>query len=405
MKLAPLSTLPIESNALVVPRAPSAEVCRALSRPPLDETAVTIREINDLAALERYAAGWNGLLRETPSASYFHSYDWFSTYWRHCGGDQRMRVLLVLEEGRLAGIVPLVVARDRTRLGQLRSLRYPLHGWGSFYGPIGSEPRGLLRHALAHVLAGRRDWDLLDMLWVDRDGGDQGATAAAIGDLRLAARASPWLQTAQVELVGGWQAYWAGRTTHFRTNIRRCERRLRECGEVSYFRYRPGGAAGGDSDPRWDLYNACEQIAAQSWQGSSTTGTTISHESIRGYLRAAHAAATSFGGVDLNLLLLGDRPVAFACNYHFAGYVYGLRAGYDANVCPSGAGSVLMRMMIEDSCNRGDRLFDLGPGSLESKRQWQTRIATAWRFTHYSSRSPRAQLLRALHAVKLEFRL
>jgi CelD/BcsL family acetyltransferase involved in cellulose biosynthesis len=405
MHLAPLSPLPNESSVPVIPRLESAELWSARSRPTSDDALASVREINDLDSLERYAGGWNELLRETPGASYFHSYDWFATYWRHCRGDQKMRVLLVLDEGRLVGIVPLVVARDRTRLGQLRSLRYPLHGWGSFYGPIGREPRVLLRHALSHVLAGRRDWDLLDMLWVDREGADQGATAAALRDVRLTTRASPWLQSAQIELAGGWQQYWASRKTHFRTNIRRCERRLQEFGEVSYIRYRPEGAADGDGDPRWDLYDACEQIAAQSWQGSSTTGTTISHNSVRSYLRTAHAAAASFGGVDLNMLLLGGRPVAFAYNYHFAGYVYGLRAGFDANVCPTGTGCVLMRMMIEDSYNRGDRVIDLGPGSLESKRHWQTRIASAWRYTHYSLRSPRAQLLRALHAVKLEFRL
>ena len=60
-----------------------------------------------------------------------------------------MRVMLVFDEGRLAGVVPLVVACERTRLGTLRSLRYPLHGWGSFYGPIGADSRLLLRHTLS----------------------------------------------------------------------------------------------------------------------------------------------------------------------------------------------------------------------------------------------------------------
>ena len=398
MKLAPQPSLPNEANVRVIPAGESADLCN--KRLASDDSTFHVREINDLGSLDRFAAGWNRLLHETPGASYFQSYDWFATYWQYYGSDRRMRVLLVLDEGRLVGIVPLVVVRDRTRAGHLRSLRYPLHGWGSFYGPIGRQPRVLLRHAFAHILGTTRDWDLLDMLWVDRHGADEGATAAALADLKLATRASPWLQSAQLELRAGWQTYWAGRTTHFRTNIRRCERRLRECGEVSYIRYRPRGMAAGESDPRWDLYDACERIAAQSWQGRSTTGTTISHESVRGYLRAAHAAAASLGGVDLNLLLVDGRPAAFAYNYHFAGYVYGLRAGFDANACRSGAGSVLMRMMTEDSCNRGDQIIDLGPGSLESKRHWQTRMTIAWRYTHYSLRSPRAQILRGLHAIK-----
>jgi CelD/BcsL family acetyltransferase involved in cellulose biosynthesis len=185
-----------------------------------------------------------------------------------------------------------------------------------------------------------------------------------------------------------------------RTNIRRCERRIREQGEISYVRYRPSGETQNDFDPRWDLYALCEEIAARSWQGASITGTTLSHESVRAYLREAHEAAASFGGVDLNLLFVGDRPLAFAYNYHFSGYVYGVRAGFDSDPSADGAGTVLQRLMIEDSCRRGDRVIDLGPGSLEGKRPWRTHTATAWRYTFYSARSLRAQLLRLSHSLK-----
>jgi CelD/BcsL family acetyltransferase involved in cellulose biosynthesis len=384
------------ANAPVVPRAESS--VDSLDWPAIHPAAVEVHEINDPSALEPHATDWNELLLATPGASYFHSYDWFATYWRHFGAEQRMRVLLVFDDERLAGIVPLVVTRERTKLGSLRSLRYPLHGWGSFFGPIGADSRLLLRYALKHVLTTRRDWDLLDLLWVDRDGADGGATAAAAADLQMSVRATPWLASAQINIAGGWDSYWSSRKSHFRTNVRRDERRLGEKGGVRFVRHRPAGAAHGCDDPRWDLYDECERIAASSWQGTSTTGTTLSHESIRDFLRDAHRVAAVFGGVDMNLLLLEGRPVAFAYNYHSGGYVYGLRAGFDAAAV--GAGTVLQRMMIEDSCLRGDRLIDLGPGSSESKRHWQTRTAVAWRYTHYARGSPRAQLLNVLHALK-----
>jgi CelD/BcsL family acetyltransferase involved in cellulose biosynthesis len=395
-----LASSHVVSNLLIAPVVPRAErSAGAHVLAALSPGSIEVREVNDPSGLEQYAADWNKLLPATPGASYFHSYDWFATYWRHFGAGQRMRVMLVLNDGRVAGVVPLVVTRERTKLGRLRSLRYPLHGWGSFYGPIGADWRSILRCTLRHVLATGRDWDLLDLLWVDRDGLDNGATAAAAADAQLIVRATPWLKSAQIDISGGWDTYWASRKSHFRTNARRNERRLREEGELTFVRHRPPGVAHGCSDPRWDLYDECERIAAGSWQGSSTTGTTLSHESIRAYLRDAHTAAAAFGGADMNLLLLAGRPVAFAYNYHFGGYVYGVRAGFDA-ATPPGAGTVLQRMMIEDSCRRGDRLFDLGPGALESKHAWQTQVAVAWRYTHYSMRSPRAQLLRALHAIK-----
>src|SRR4029078_5064762 len=120
---------------------------RAMPGPPLE-----IFEVNDLRRLERYAPDWNALLEVTPGASYFHTYDWFATYWQHFGQGQRMRVVLMFDHGRLAGVAPFVVARERTKLGWIRSLRYPLHGWGSFYGPIGPDTGNLLRQSLRHIL-------------------------------------------------------------------------------------------------------------------------------------------------------------------------------------------------------------------------------------------------------------
>jgi CelD/BcsL family acetyltransferase involved in cellulose biosynthesis len=357
-------------------------------------------EINDPIVLERYAPDWNALLESTPGASYFHTYEWFATYWRHFGDTQRMRTVLLFDGDRLTGVAPFVVARERTTAGAIRSLRYPLHGWGSFYGPIGSDTRTILRLSLKHLLATRRDWDVIDMLWVDHHGSDREATAQALADLHLSFRASQWLASAQIEISDGWESYWASRKSHFRTNVRRSEKRLNEHGSLEYIRHRTSRRENPEPDPRWDLYDACERIAASSWQGASTSGTTMSHGSIRNYLRAAHMAATTAGGVDMNLLLLNGRPIAFAYNYHSCGYVYGLRMGFESHECPGGAGTVLLRKMIEDSCHRGDRVIDLGPGSLDSKRHWHTRIAWAWRLTHYSPRSWRGQLLRILHGIK-----
>jgi CelD/BcsL family acetyltransferase involved in cellulose biosynthesis len=395
----PMSAL-VESTVPVVPPAGDSRVAGPDDQRESGGGPLSVREVNALKEIEPYAADWNGLLDQTPGASYFHSFDWFATYWRHFGASQRMRMILVLDSAGIVGVVPLVVLSEQTSLGGLRSLRYPLHGWGSFYGPIGCQPRSLLRAAIDHILRTRRDWDMLDMLWVDRDGRDGVASARALKDLHLPFRARPWLETSQIEINGDWQSYWNSRKSHWRTNVRRCERRLLERGDVELVRYRPLGAAHAQSDPRWDLYDECERIAANSWQGASTTGTTLSHESVRSYLRAAHVAAAQFGGVDINLLLLNGRPAAFAYNYHFRGYIFGLRSGYDAKVCTEGAGTVLQRLLIEDSCQRGDRVIDMGPGSLEAKRHWQTRLATAWRYTHYSGRSPRAQLLRMLHLIK-----
>ena len=166
---------------------------------------------------------------------------------------------------------------------------------------------------------------------------------------------------------------------------------------VTYVRYRPEPASAKYmAIRRRNLHGVWqEQIAGRSWQGSATDGTTLSHESVRAYLRDAHASAAAAGGVDLNLLLVGGRPAAFAYNYHYAGNVYGLRAGFDPAVSRAGSGTVLLRRMVEDSCRRGDYRIDLGPDSLDYKRRWATRIQTSYHYPYYAPAGIKAQTLRA----------
>ncbi|HEX3998899.1 MAG TPA: GNAT family N-acetyltransferase [Pirellulales bacterium] len=352
-------------------------------------------EINCLERLRGYRGNWNWLLADTRGATFFQTFDWLEIYLRHFGGRLRLRVLLVSGSDGPLGILPLVVLPEATRLGTVRVLTYPMDGWGTFYGPIGPQPTATLLAGLRHVAATRRDWDLVDLRWVDADGVDKGRTRQALRAAALAASEQPLLQAAQIETSGGWKNYWSERDPDWRREVERSRRKLADLGELQFVRYRPAGASAGEGDPRWELYDACEAIARRSWQGSSSDGTTLSHESVRGYLRDAHASAVSAGGVDLNLLRIGGRPAAFAYNYHYAGSVYGLRAGFDPAIGRSGAGSVLMRMLVEDSFCRGDELIDLGPDPLKYKRRWSTRVQTAYHYPHYAAAGLKAQALRA----------
>ncbi len=390
---------------------------------------IRVTEINtpqDLAGLQ---AVWSDLLATTPGGTFFQSHEWLETYWQYygygvadsagstlsdpsdieeaggptipaSGRPERLRVLLVEADGEPLGIFPLVVSSEPYRVGTVRVLGYPLAGWGSFYGPIGPHPAATLQAGLEHIRSTPRDWDLVDLRWVDANGVDRGQTPQALCAAGLNFETGVWHQSAQVELGDGWEKYWGSRKATWRSNVRRCERLLKQCGRLEYRRWRPSGISHRDADPRWDLYDTCVELARRSWQGSATTGTTLSHPTVRDYLRVTHEAAAKAGAVDINLLLLDDQPVAFSYNYCWRGWVYGVRNGYDPAAVQDGAGTVLMAKMIEDSCNRGDELLDLGPNYLDAKRYWLTRLQPAYHYTHFHPARLRAQAIRLKRIVR-----
>jgi CelD/BcsL family acetyltransferase involved in cellulose biosynthesis len=202
--------------------------------------------------------------------------------------------------------------------------------------------------------------------------------------------------TAVIDLAGTWDGYLASRGTKWRNNYRRWTRRLAELGEVRHVRYRP--EAGGD--PRWDLYDECLNLAKASWQGSSQTGTTLTHENVYGFLRDSHQAAANCGALDLNLLTIDDRPVAFAYNYHFRGNVFSMRIGYLPELANVGVGNLLYTHALEDSFRRGDWNYDMGPAHMEAKRQLCTSMLPLYRLSCFRPISVRQQFMRVRRQIQ-----
>jgi len=349
-------------------------------------------EINTIDQLVGHQLVWRKLWGETPGASFFQSYEWFETYWRHFGSDQVLRVLAIHSDGEIIGLLPLVVRTEATRLGPIRVLTYPLDNWGSFYGPIGKNPTATLLAGLRYVRESKRDWDILDLRWVDVNGMDRARTPTAMRQVGLHPYEQVWMHSAIIEVKGSWESYWASRTSKFRNNIRRAEKRLSALGEIEFLRYRPEGGFG-DDDPRWDLYQICCNLSLRGWQAGDKQGKTMAHPEVAEFLRDVHEHAVNLGCAEINILAVGGQPIAFAYNYVRDGRVFGLRTAYDPAWAEASPGTYLRYRMILDSFERGDSEFNLGPGYLESKKSWATCLMTSSRYTYFPT-SPRAQLFR-----------
>jgi CelD/BcsL family acetyltransferase involved in cellulose biosynthesis len=351
-------------------------------------------EINDIEELSQYRLAWNSLLPETPGASFFHTIDWLETYWRHFGHDQKLRVLVVRASGSPVGIVPLCVRKEKYRLGTLRVLTYPLDNWGTWFGPISPYPAMTMLAAMQYIRRAKRDWDMLELRWTGPETTDRGRSARAMRAANLLTEKREYQVTSIIDLPKNWDEFVAGKSSTLRRQFRRTLRQIYEERGGEFVRHRPAPAREGDGDPRWDLYEMCEAAAQASWQGSVTSGNTITHERVRDYCRDAHEAASRLGMVDLNILKLDDRPAAFLYNYHYQGRITALRTGFDPSAGHDGVGSALVLKSIEDSIARGDELIDFGPGEREHKRRLRSRTETSYRLTYVPFGSFRSQAVR-----------
>jgi len=356
-----------------------------------------VEEINRVEHLAEYRLWWNAALAHTRGATFLQSLDWLEVYWRHFGAGQKLRVLVVKRQREVLGIVPLVVRDEPTGIGSVRVLTYPLYDWGTIFGPVGPNPTATLSAAMHHLRGTPRDWDMIDLRWIDLQGTDHRRTEHAMRRAGFRPRPRPWSQTSAVDLDQTWQSYWTSRPAPLQDRVSNARRRLARRGNIRLLRYRPEGKRYGQGDPQWDLYETCVALAGRSEQATLSGRPALPHAHAEGFLRDAHALAAQAGALDLNLLLLDETPVAFAYNYHYGGRVHGLLEGIDPSVGAMEAGSVLRQLVLQDSIRRGDTTYDLGTGGLDAKQGWRTHLATRFRYTHLPRSISRAQVLRWKH--------
>jgi hypothetical protein len=219
-----------------------------------------------------------------------------------------------------------------------------------------------------------------------------GKTARAMRAANMFSEKQAYQRTSIIDIPPRWDDYIASKSPSLRRQFQRLICDLFAGRQVEYIRHRPLPASKGDGDPRWDLYASCELIAA-AWQPDVANGNSLSQERVRKYFRETHAAAARLGMLDVHVLTIEGQPSAFLYGYHHHGNVIVLRADVDASN-DNGIGSALMLQAIQDSCHRGDRTIDLGPGESEHKRQLRTRTESTYRITYTPMDSWRSQAVR-----------
>ena len=169
-------------------------------------------ELEPLADLDAAREPWQAL--GEAAGNVFATWEWASTWWRHFGGGRRLALAACRrQDGTVAGVLPLYEARRVP----LRLLRFLGHGPADQLGPVcAPEDRPAVADALRRAVAGRRTLLLAERLhppeqWVPL------------------LRAEPMRreESPRVALdAETWDGFLATRSSNFRQQVRRRERKL-----------------------------------------------------------------------------------------------------------------------------------------------------------------------------------
>ncbi len=122
----------------------------------------TVRSAEGFDALERE---WSELVEGSP-VSVFQTFEWLRSWWAHFGADRTLWIHRLTHHGRLVGIAPLFIGRERLLgLPVARHAQFLGCGLSDYTDMIilpGFE-RSVLESFARHLTTTTEEWDLLDM--------------------------------------------------------------------------------------------------------------------------------------------------------------------------------------------------------------------------------------------------
>jgi CelD/BcsL family acetyltransferase involved in cellulose biosynthesis len=317
--------------------APSASIVRPL----LPEPVASLDDVRD---------DWTRLGDAVGSP--FSTWEWASTWWHHYGAGRTLRVVRCRSgDGRTAAIFPLCVASPRP----LGILRFIGHGPADQLAPIcAPEDREAAAGALRRTLMGTAGGSAVivadrlpsEQLWRERLGGHV-----------LERRLSPVL-----EADGGFGAWLATRSAHFRQRVRYSERRLRREHRVEF-------RLSTDPDQLESDFATLVRLHRARWGSASRAFTP---DRVAFHLDFARVALER-GWLRLWSLELDGRAVSAWLGFRFGGIEWYYQAGRDPALEREAVGFVLLVHTIREALDGGLREYRFLLGGEDYKARLATR--------------------------------
>ena len=302
-----------------------------------------ITRVESLAAARREA---NGLVAE--NGNLFATFEWGDAWLRHLRrGSSPEVALLARTDGAVVGQIALVVTRERS----LRVARLLGHGPADRLAPV-CRPGD--RQAVAEALIRHLAATGCDLFVGQQMPGDEG-WGAALGAEVVSTEPSP------VVTIGGvdWDGFLARRSSNFRQQVRRRERKLAKLGELRFRLSDDLPAVDADLETLFALHE-------ERWGGASSAFAGP----LRGFHRQFAHAAFARGWLRLWVLELDRRPLAAWYGFRYAGAEWYYQSGRALDFKAENVGSVLLAHTLREAISEGCHEYRLLRGGEEYKARF-----------------------------------
>lgn len=315
--------------------------------------------ITETAALEALSPEWEGLFRRCAGASPFLHPRWVQGWWDHFKEDASLRLLVLREKGRLAGVAPLQRRWSRWRLFPVRSLGLLQNGQSRPGFLLAEDPIKWMPEVVGALEKTAGQWDLFQLDGIEEEEYRILAKSTSASGRLKVVDASEWSDSF-LPLEGDWQSYLQSKTAKFRKTLRYTDNVLSREGTLRWEMARKDEVA-----PALEAFLELDKKSWKKERGEYILGDTR----LAGFYRRTILDLAESGTSGIFLLFIEQRPIAGAICLFSGETLYTLKTSFDEALAKFSPGTVLFHHLIEYAYQSGYRRFDF-VGRIPFSERW-----------------------------------
>lgn len=315
-----------------------------------------ITEINrydDFLALED---SWNNVLKKS-NHSFFSTWEWLSTWWKHYGDDKRLIILLAHENDEIVGIAPLMCSNHQmfgARMKKIEFIGTPDTDYCNFITTKKSEECINLFINYLHDLS--ENWDCIDL----------GEIPANAECLSVLSETSKELiihhKCPYIPLPDSYEKFLSWVKTKQRSNLRRVDRRLKKEFNVECADYSGIDSINSGMNILFDLNR-------KRWMSRGGAG-AFAEKKFRSFNLDVAKKLSEKKWLGLYMLKLSGNIVAAEYGFKYNNKYYSYLNGFDPRYHKFSVGNMLRGYLIQNFIQDGLVEFDFLRGAENYKYRW-----------------------------------
>lgn len=318
---------------------------------------LSITKIDDFSHLLTIKDQWNVALHRSDSDNPFLTFEWLSSWWSHFSDGGKLFVLIAKDEDRIIAIAPLMIIRK----GIFRVLQFIGTGRSDYLDFMIAEKRQeSLQSIFRYIHDAKKYWDIMYFRDISSDSQNLEFIKSAIGHTGMASGEIVGTMAPYMPKNGNWDNYLASKSSKFRNNMRRIEKKLEKAGE---FRITCKNTVTSED------VDAMHKIEERSWKTDAGSPRLGNQKACKFFTEVLEKFSNN-SWLDLWFLCLNQEPIAYSVNFAYRNKIFNYNVAYVSEHRNLYPGKALTVKTLEDAFNRNMTEYDFLRGNEAYKSDW-----------------------------------